>query len=237
MSSTPYVPEVHCQQLAELSSLYGAVEAVSAGYDFGRHPYFLWASRPETDREAFRASQVPFRFAVEGWAQALSAVLARTPRSELRRGLVRNIADEHGDSIEQSHEASFERYLRALGAADAELRRPCPIAVRAFQQATTNFCLVHPYEAGAAALGIIEHLYIGISADIARRVVDRGWAAPGAQDHYAVHEELDVHHARELLDLARPAWTDARGRDDVALGLSIGAHHFWQLYCDLLPAR
>lgn len=237
MSATPHVPAIHVEQLEGLASLSAAVELVSSAYDFRRHPYFLWAWSAQTDRAAFRASQAPFRFAVEGWAQALSAVLARTPRCDLRRGLVRNVADEHGESAERGHAASFDRYLVALGATDAERRGPCPIAVRAFVEAMTNFCLVHPYEAGAAALGIVEHLYIGISADIGRQVVDRGWAAPGAQDHYAVHEELDVHHARDLLELARPAWTDARGRGDVALGLALGAHSFWQLYRDLLPAR
>jgi pyrroloquinoline-quinone synthase len=179
---------------------------------------------------------VRFRFAVEGWSQALSAVLARVPWLEKRRALAANIADEHGEALERSHKASFERYLRALGATAAELRAPCPIAVRAFHHATRNFCLVMPFEAGAAALGIIEQLYIGISRTIGRLLAERRWAAPDSQDHYALHEELDVEHARELLDLAAPGWADPRSRREIALGLLLGAHHFWQLYLDLLPA-
>ena len=42
----------------------------------------------------------------------------------------------------------------------------------AFSEATTNFALAHPYAAGAAALGIIEHVYIGISADIGALVTE-----------------------------------------------------------------
>jgi pyrroloquinoline-quinone synthase len=228
-------PDVQWAQIAHLDSLERAVTAVAQGYDFRAHPYFVWASNHATDREAFRRSQARFRFAVEGWAQAVCAVLARIPRLELRRGLANNVADEHGELLELSHKASFERYLRALGTTEAELEAPCPISVRAFQQATTNFCLVQPYEVGAAALGIIEHVYVGISADIGRLVVERGWVLPGSQDHYVLHEQLDVEHARELLDLAAPAWAEARGRRGVALGLLMGAHHFWQLYLDLMP--
>jgi pyrroloquinoline-quinone synthase len=235
-----YGPDVHHAQLAELASFDDAIAALTSSYDFRRHPYFEWAWRAETTREAFRTSQVPFRFAVAGWAQAIAAVIARTPRVELRRGPLKNITDEHGGALDdgrlsEGHEASFDRYLRALGASEAELGRPCPIAVRAFQQSTTSFCLLHSCEAGGAALGIIEQLYIGISADIGRLVHERRWAEPGSQNHYAVHEELDVEHARDLLDIARPAWGDARGRGEVALGLLLGAHHFWQLYLDLLP--
>ncbi|MCB9598112.1 MAG: iron-containing redox enzyme family protein [Sandaracinaceae bacterium] len=231
----PRVPLLAHVDVVAPAAFDDAVEAVARAYDFAHHPYFVWAWASSTSRAAFRHSQTGFRFAVAGWGQALAAVLARTPRLELRRGVARNLADEVGASPELSHEASFERYLRALGATDAELGAPCPIAVRAFSEATTNFALAHPYAAGAAALGIIEHVYIGISADIGALVTERGFAAPGSQDHYAVHEALDVEHARDLFELARPAWSDARGREEVALGLELGAHLFWQLYLDLLP--
>jgi pyrroloquinoline-quinone synthase len=109
------------------------------------------------------------------------------------------------------------------------------VAVRAFNQALLGFCLGQAHEAGAAALGIIEHLYVGISGAIARTVHDRGWCAPGSQSHYAVHEELDQTHARDLFELAEPGWREPGSRQTVALGLGLGAHWFWSLYRDLLP--
>ncbi len=221
------------EDVAAHRSFDEAVAHVESVYDFRRHPYFAWAHAAPTTRAAFRASQVPFRFAVEGWAQALAAVLAKVTRVELRRGLVKNLADEQGAGPERSHSASFRRYLGALGASDAELEAGCPIAVRAFTEQTHGYCATAPYEAGAATLGIIEHVYIDVSASIGRLVLDRGWVAAGSQDHYEVHEELDVEHARDLLDLARPAWSEGRGRREVALGLALGAHAFWQLYLDL----
>lgn len=231
-----HVNDPCASEVARAESFDRAVERVAAAHDFRRHPYLRWAWEASTTRDAFRRTQLPFRFAVGGWSQALAAVLARAPRPELCRGIVRNIADEHGETVDGSHAASFRRYLTALGATDDELGSPCPIAVRAFQQGTTNFCLVRPFEAGAALLGIVEHVYVDISAEIVRLLDERGWVEPGSQDHYDVHEELDVTHARDLLDLARPAWSSPRGRDEVALGLSLGAHLFRRLYLDLLPA-
>jgi pyrroloquinoline-quinone synthase len=234
-AARPQTPTLYWDQVADLESLDAAVQTVARAYNFRRHPYFLWARHPDTTRVSFRCSQVRFRYAVEGWSQALSAVLARVPWLEQRRGLAQNIADEHGEVLERSHKASFHRFLTALGTTTAELRTPCPVAVRAFQQATTNFCLVMPYESGAAALGIIEHVYIGISHDIGRLLHERDWVEAGSQDHYAVHEELDVTHARDLLALAADGWGDRRSRREVALGLLLGAHHFWQLYLDIMP--
>ena len=40
-----------------------------------RHPYFLWIQDPKLSQNAFRRSQVPFRFVTESHAQALAAVM------------------------------------------------------------------------------------------------------------------------------------------------------------------
>lgn len=213
-----------------------ALTRLDAVYGLGGHPYFRWLADPATTRDAFRRSQVPFRYAVEAFAQALAGVLAHMPRLEDRLVVAENLAEEHGLGQGASHKETFLEYLRALGADADELARPCPIWVTAFNHAIRNLCLAQPYECGAAALGVIEHLYVHASATIARAVVARGWVAPGSQRHYEVHEVLDVTHARELLDVARPAWDVPRTRAPVALGLLLGAHWFWRLYEDLLPA-
>lgn len=84
-------------------------------------------------------------------------------------------------------------------------------------------------------LGAIEYLYVGISTTIARTIADRQWAAPGSQSHYAVHEQLDVEHARDLLQLAAPAWDNTHSRRQIAQSLLLGAHYFWNLYEGMQP--
>ena len=122
-----------------------------------------------------------------------------------------------------------------IAATPERFEEGCPTSVLAFNEGVRCFCPAHPYSAGAALLGVIEHLYVGISARIARLIrVEQGWVAEGAQRHYELHAELDVSHARELFDLAEPGW--AHARPEIAQALALGAHHFWLLYASLLPA-
>jgi pyrroloquinoline-quinone synthase len=236
--ASPLEPALDVEELRAASTLEAAVALIDARYDFARHPYFLWLAGPATTRDEFRKSQVPFRFAVEAWAQSLAAVLAHLTAPEARRAVADNLEEEHGRGNElASHKATFLQYLRALGAEPAELERPCTAGASAFNQSMLAFCLGHAAEAGAAATGIIEHLYIGISGTLARTVHERAWCAPGSQRHYEVHEQLDQTHARDLLEIARTAWPEPATRAPVALGLLLGAHWFWLLYRDLLECR
>ncbi len=228
-------PALAPAEIAALPTLEAAIAAVDAAYDFAAHPYLAWMTGPATDRDAFRASQLPFRHAVEGFSRALAATLARMPVLEERLALSRNVAEEHGHgTAAASHKHTYLGYLLALGATPQELAMPAPTAVLAFEQALLGWSLTRGPEAGAAALGAVEHAYVGVSAAIARTIHARGWVAPGSQRHYEVHEELDVIHARDLFAIAAPAWAEPRARAEVALGLALGAHWFWTLYDDLL---
>lgn len=222
--------------LIQLPSLDQAVRLVATRYTFQQHPYLDWMQKAATSREAFCQSQIPFRFAVESFSQALAAVLARMPRLEDRLPIANNVAEEHGygDRL-RSHKFTFRQYVQALGATEDDLNSPCPISVIAFNQAILNYALTQPGPAGAALLGMIEYLYVDISAAIAHTLQHRQWTAPGSQSHYAVHEKLDVEHAQELLAIAQPSWNESHCRTQVAQGLLLGAYYFWRLYDDLQP--
>ncbi|MBX2864813.1 MAG: iron-containing redox enzyme family protein [Leptolyngbyaceae cyanobacterium MAG.088] len=222
--------------LVHLPSLDDAVTQVASHYNFQRHPYICWMQQQTTDREAFCQSQIPFRFAVESFSQALAAVLARMPLLEERLPLANNVAEEHGyGDRHRSHKCTFHQYLNALGANHDDFNAPCPVPVLAFNQSILTYALSQPGENGAALLGIIEYVYVDISATIARTLQQRQWTAPDSQSHYAAHETLDVEHARELLTLAKPAWHSDHARPHIAQGLLLGAYYFWRLYDALLP--
>jgi pyrroloquinoline-quinone synthase len=227
-------PELAIAELSKLPSLQSAVLQVAEVYDFNFHPYILWMEDPLTDRDTFRQSQVPFRFAVESFSQPLAAVLARTATLESRLPLLANITEEHGHGDRwRSHKYTFQQYLRALGVTDRELDATCTMPVLAFNQSILTYCLMQSGESGAAMLGMIEYLYVGISTAIARTLQQRGWTAAGSQSHYAVHEKLDTEHARDLLHLAEMGWMNPCSREQVVQGLALGAHYFWSLYRDL----
>ena len=227
-------PELVWQELTRLPTVEAAARQVAEAYDFRCHPYLVWMQADTTDRREFLHSQTPFCFAVESFSQALAAVLARMPLLEARMSLAENVAEEHGHGeYLRSHKQTFRQYLLALGATEAILETPCPIAILAFNQSILTYCLSQSGESGAALLGMIEYLYIGISSAIAATLEQRNWVATGSQSHYAVHEQLDTQHARELLNLAEPAWQETRTRLQVAQGLVLGGHYFWSLYRDL----
>jgi pyrroloquinoline-quinone synthase len=230
------IPQLTWEELINYPTLETAVNRVAEVYNFRHHPYLIWIQSPATSREQFRHSQLPFRFAVESFSQALAAVLARIPQIEARLPLFENIAEEHGrGSILRSHKFTFQQYLQALGISPMELNMPCTTPVLAFNQSILAYCITQQPESSAAMLGIIEYLYVEISATIAYTLQHRSWTVLGSQSHYAVHEKLDTEHAKDLLMFASPAWDESRSRAQLAQGLVLGAHYFWTLYNDLLP--
>jgi pyrroloquinoline-quinone synthase len=204
-----------------------AMQAIVHRYNFSEHPYFKWMHANTTTREAFLQSQLPFRYAVESFSQSLAAVLARLPSLETRLALLRNIDEEHGyGDASLSHTATFQTYLLSLGASTLDLAQPASDTVLAFSQSALNFCLAQRPQAGASMLGMIEHLYVGISGDIARTIETRAWVQPGSQSHYLNHEVLDIEHAHDLLQIARSEPLS----EETMQGLRLGAHYFWLLY-------
>lgn len=224
------------QDLMAYPTLKAAVLHVECVFDFDTHPYLLWMQATPTSRQAFCQSQIPFRFAVESFSQALAAVLARIPVLETRMALFENIAEEHGKGDRAfSHKATFHRYLQALGATPAQLETPCTIPVLAFNSSILSYCLTQPPEASAAMLGTIESLYVGISGAIAHTLLERNWVLPGSQSHYTTHEILDTQHAEDLLAIATLSWDLPHSRASLAQAILLGAYYFWSLYDGLLP--
>ena len=102
-------PTLVCEDLIQFVTLDAAIVQVAAVYNFQRHPYCRWMVAPSTDREAFCNSQLPFRFAVESFSQALAAVLARIPSLEMRLVIAENVAEEHGHGDRwRSHKYTFQ---------------------------------------------------------------------------------------------------------------------------------
>lgn len=235
VSTINKTPELSWEELIELPTLEAAITQVATVYNFNKHPYFIWMN-DATTRDAFLKSQLPFRFAVESFSQALAAVLARIQFLEARLPLFANIAEEHGyGSALRSHKFTFREYLLALGASEVELNTPCTTPVLAFNQSILTYCLTQNPEVGAAMLCIIEYLYVGISASIASTLHEKVWTLPGSQSHYTTHEKLDTEHARDLMNIATPAWFEMVSRPQVAQAIVLGAYYFWSLYNDLRP--
>jgi hypothetical protein len=85
---------------------------------------------------------------------------------------------------------------------------------------------------------MIEDLFSGISADIGRSIVKRGWLREEQVVHYPTHEELDVEHAEGFYRLVEPLYGEhPRHAYQIEQGLELGAYAFMALYEGLYRAR
>lgn len=230
-----YAPRgIAVEDVADIDTLENAYHFVAKEYDFAKHPYFTWMQT--TDKELFARSQIPFRYAVEGFSCALAATVAKIPELERRVKVAENVAEEHGlidDKL--THKDTITQFIKLLGVPEADVETTCPPGVHAFNQSVRNYCLTNSPEAGAAMLGIIEFVFITISNVVANHIVAQGWARPGSQRHYEVHETLDIEHSRVLFDVCRDYWPVELKRREICQGLILGAYYFWELYNELYP--
>jgi pyrroloquinoline-quinone synthase len=208
--------------------------------DFRANPYFAALRDGSFSREDFLETQIQFLSAVAYFSQPMLALAARLPPGEPRRVLLENVADEQGGGDPaRSHQATFLELLRRLGADRAAVERLTPgPEVRAFNALLYGLCLGNEPNTALAALGIIEDLFAGISAELGRAMVARGWLPEGEVVHYATHEKLDPRHAEGFYQLLEePCRQSEDAARQVRQGLELGGYAFLRLYEDLHRAR
>lgn len=203
-----------------------------------RNPY-LAALRDGTMSPAcFRRTQEQFFFAVTFFPRPMAALVGRIPDPRARLDILHNLVEEHGEfQEEQFHHNTFQRFLRLLGSVPEEVERQPPWpALRAFNSVLTSACVLDELEVGVGCMGIIEHAFAEISAQIGRSVVERGWVKPDELVHYALHAQIDERHAEEFFAVVEPRWEDDSRRHFIVQGLEMGAYVFDRLYRDMVEA-
>lgn len=195
-------------------------------------------------REIFTRTQEQFFFAVRYFSRPMAALTARMPDSVSRRGLVHNLAEEHGADEASpaaldaalAHDRTFMRFLGTLGVAQEQITKlQAGPAVAAFNNTLMGVCLMEPVSLAFGCLGIIEHAFAGISARIGATVVQRGWISEPELVHYKLHAEIDERHAANFFNVVATEWQNSRQRrDEIEDGVRLGLHVFSRLYEDLL---
>jgi pyrroloquinoline quinone (PQQ) biosynthesis protein C len=204
------------------------------------HPYFKALEDGTFSREDFVETQIQFLFAVVFFSRPMAVLAARLPRAELRRSVLENVYEEHGEGdLSISHERTFLALLDRLGVSKEEIdARALWPELRAFNTTLTGVCMVDDIWTGVATLGIIEDLFSSISAMIGASILKRGWLAPDQIIHYATHQTLDIAHADEFYQIIEPQWgAHPRHTYQIQQGLELGAHIFLGLYESLYQHR
>jgi pyrroloquinoline-quinone synthase len=217
-----------------------AIEQVKASYDFSEHPYFRQLETGEFGRENFVETQIQFLHAVVFFSRPMSTLAARIPRPEDRYPVLENVLDEHGHGdYGKSHERTFLDLLDHFGVSLEDIdRRALWPEVRAFNTTLMGVCSQDDPLAGAAALGMIEDIFAGLSTRLAEVIVERGWLSSDEVVHYNTHSELDEDHAEDFYQIVEPHWDeDPQNAYAIGQGLELGAYIFHRLYEDLWRAR
>jgi pyrroloquinoline-quinone synthase len=202
--------------------------------------YFRGLRDGTMTKDQFVETQIQFFHAVIFFSRPMAALVGRIPRPQMRLALLENLGDEHGSGrLTVCHENTFIELLSRLGVERVEVdRRALWPEVRAFNNALLGTCALDDVYTGLAALGIIEDLFAGISAEIGQSIRARGWLRRSEIVHYATHAELDVQHAEGFYASLHEPWErHPRWRYQIRQGLELGAYVFLRLYEDLWRAR
>ncbi|HUR46626.1 MAG TPA: iron-containing redox enzyme family protein [Candidatus Saccharimonadales bacterium] len=220
-----------------------ASEALLASKPILSNPYFSQLRDGQLEKGTFIRTQCQFLHAVRFFPRAMAALTMRLPDSASRRGLILNLAEEHGCDAQQksfnpamAHDQTFMDFLAKLGVASSTVEVEKP-PVQAFNLALLGACQTEPIPTAFACLGIIEYAFADISAFIGSAVVQRGWISSGELVHYNLHSKIDKQHAAEFLESSEQAWeAGGTARRSVEQGLALGLYLFDQLYRNLLTA-
>jgi pyrroloquinoline-quinone synthase len=217
------------------------ITAVLAQHPIAANPYLAALRDGSLSKADFLETQIQFYFAVVFFSRPMAVLAAKIPSARTRTEILRNVWEEHGEGdAERRHGATFLELLNRLDGVridDVEMRALWP-EVRAFNTTLIGCCALDDWEIGAGCLGIIERMFVGISAFLGNAIVARGWLPKDRVVHYSVHEELDVKHSEDFFATLAPVWeSDPGARYLVSQGLQLGAYAFDRLYRDLYAAR
>lgn len=227
--------------MSPTASMSDVIADVITAHSHEANPYLRALRDGGLDKGDFVETQVQFYYAVVFFSRPMAVLAAKMPNAGARTAILRNVWEEHGEGDENHrHGATFLELLHRLAGlrlADVEARTLWP-EVRAFNTALIGCCALDDWEIGAGCMGIIERMFVDISAWIGTSIAARGWLPRARVVHYAMHEVLDRRHSADFFDSLEAAWaaSDA-SRYRIEQGLRLGAYVFDRLYRDLWAAR
>ena len=177
-----------------------------APYDLLKHPFYQAWSKGELTREDLREYAAEYWHHVSAFPTYLSALHSRLPDGEMRREVLRNLAEEEGVDSPTGlpHSDLWMDFAEGMGAARAEVesREIAPETValmatfRGLMQegkASSAMAALYAYESKVPAIAVTK------AEGLAKHYGTDGAAAR----YFTLHQTADVAHAgvwRELID-------------------------------------
>jgi pyrroloquinoline-quinone synthase len=215
----------------DLRSLQQALESAVQPHDTLTHPFYQAWTDGTLTREDLGWYAAQYRHSVEALPALLGGALQRTADDQTRAGLLRNLDEEEG-RIGQAHAQLWEQFAQAVG---AEEEAALPETGLSMDRLTE---LVEGGEVSAlAALWAYEAQTARVSQTKLAGLRRYGVEAPEAVAFFRVHQELDVHHAQDLLEgLVRACQRTGASLDDACVAAAASARAQW-LFLDGVERR
>ena len=202
------------------TTFWEQLEARTAPYDLLKHAFYLAWSAGELSREDLAAYACEYWHHVSAFPTYLSALHSRLPDGELRREVLRNLADEEGvDTANgRAHSELWMDFATGMGATREQvtgfaLQPETTALIAAFRELMQERPAV-----AMAALYAYESKVPAIAAEKASGLEKLYGADAKTTRYFALHRTADVHHAqvwRDLIDrqLAADPTCDAAALD------------------------
>jgi pyrroloquinoline-quinone synthase len=188
------------------AAFWTAFEARIAPYNLLTHPFYQAWSHGELTRDDLRAYAAEYWHHVSAFPTYLSALHSRLPDAELRREVLRNLAEEEGtDSpTARPHSDLWMDFAAGMGATRADVEAHTIQPEMAALLATFRSAMLEPAPAVAlAALYTYESKVPEIAVTKAKGLAQHYAADAATAKYFTLHQTADVAHAavwRDLID-------------------------------------
>jgi pyrroloquinoline-quinone synthase len=169
-------------------------------HDLLCHPFYEAWGAGRLTREDLRAYAADYYHHVAAFPTYLSALHARLEDGELRRAVLRNLADEEIEG--RAHSELWLDFAESMGAGREDVRRSSPsCGVSELMVAFRRMAAEQPVAAALATLYAYESQVPRVAKEKARGLREMYGADQRACAYFDLHVRADVHHSAVWRDL------------------------------------
>ncbi|SFS01972.1 pyrroloquinoline-quinone synthase [Granulicella pectinivorans] len=218
------------------AAFWSRFEARVAKYDLLKHPFYQAWSRGELTTDDLRAYGAEYWHHVAAFPTYLSRLHAVLPEGELRRDVLRNLAEEEGiDRTDgRAHSGLWMDFAKGMGASEGE--------VRGFTVQPEMTCLLETFRGlmnrasggGCGVSSALAGLYSyeskvpEIAATKADGLAEHYGVTGGAAKYFTIHRTADLQHAAVWRGLIEEQIDTVPGAEEAALkGGECAAKALW----------
>lgn len=185
------------------SSFWTSLEDRISRFDLLKHPFYQAWTRGELTRTDLAAYAAEYWHHVSAFPTYLSALHSRLPDGELRREILRNLADEEGtDSANaRPHSELWMDFANGMGASRVDVTaQQLQPETKALIATFRELMQAEPTSA-LAALYAYESKVPAIAAEKAAGLNNLYGADQATTRYFTLHQTADMHHAQVWRDL------------------------------------